>query len=155
MSRKIAVYVLFFVLISGIWSCRKKLESDYSYLYGKWTWIHTYRNYGQPSFVNYTPATEANDYSLEISKKCVVFYKNGKEEVKRKYKSISVHPGETDTSKISFFIELTRKDGLIIDYYPMRSYSTFIGYPFEYILTDNVGVTVGNVYIYENYFKKE
>lgn len=137
-------------------SCRKeKLSSDYSYLYGKWKWTHTYRNLNEPGFAEFNPTTDGNNYSMEISKKCIVFFKNEKKELKRYFKDISVHPGQSDTSKATFFIALNKKDGMSIDYYPNKNHITIGGFPFDYITTGDIGVIDGDGFTHINYFQKE
>lgn len=142
-NRTIACAIFILVIVS----CkREKLSNDYSYLYGKWYWLHTYKNLGQPGFEDITPSSDGNNYSIEVSKKCVIFFKNEKEEKRRRYKEIDILPGATDTSKIVFLLHMNKDDGLIIDYYPSRNYIMILGFPYE--SPDGSGTT------YENYFKK-
>lgn len=150
-NRTIAFAILFFI----IFSCkREKLSDDFSYLYGKWTWIHTYKNLDQPGFADITPSSDENNYSIEITNKCVTFFKNEKAVEKRKYKDISTSPIINDTSKVTFYLQLSKKNNLNLVYYPNRSYILILEFPYEYALTNEINSIAGDGITYSNYFKK-
>ena len=139
--------LLLLIILCLAFSCKKeKLSKDYDYLFGKWNWLHTYKNKGQPGFENITPLSDGNNYSVEISEKYIYYYKNEKEEKKRRFKEIEILPGVNDTSEVTFILNLNKKDVLIISYYPNRSYISVYEFPYDSPAGD--GIT------YENYFSK-
>ena len=141
------LHFIYFVIILWFSSCKRdKIPESYGYLVRKWDWTHTYKNKGAPGFEDITPTTDGNSYSIEISKKRIYFFKNGKQETRGRIKKIEILPGYSDTSSTTFVFYLTGKEGLILEYFHSRNYIVTLNFPYSSPAGD--GIT------YENYYSK-
>ena len=155
MENKLIKYIVL-IFIIAITACkREKLPENAAFLKGRWTWIHTYKNlYDSGTFADYQAASFSDTYSIEIYTKGIDFLVNGKKEISRKFKKISVINGDTDTSRIYIWFTLTKDDAVEITYFPTKDYFVTGGFPYEYVLNGSINVVPeGNGYW--NYFKRE
>lgn len=153
MQNKFKYIYLTFLLISINSSCkREKFDQSYSEIFGNWKWTHTETGSGDI----FNPSSAGHNYSVELSNKCLVCKKNNKNELKRKFKSISSPQKEnsSDTSTYGFFITTSRKEHIVISYIPNKEILIVSGFPYTYVDTKEFTSTSEYAY-YTNYYVRE
>ncbi len=153
MQSKTIVKILMLSIV--IYSCkREKFDESYSKLFGKWKWTFSLKSTGTITVIS---ASSVGNYSVELSNKCIVCKKDGKNDFKRKFKTISEAQKDntTDTTTYGFSITTSKNENIVISYIPNKDMLKVSGYPYTYI--DSKEFTSKGDYdsYYTNYYVRE